>query len=68
TLSPFLNTGVVVAVTMTAFLFRVGPLSFVGLVIFHLLSLPLVTSQTPSLPATSDPEVPEKNAPRYLLH
>ncbi|KAI2663231.1 Semaphorin-5B [Labeo rohita] len=41
---------------MTAFPFRVGPLSFVGLVIFHLLSLPLVTSQTPSLPATSDPE------------
>ncbi len=56
TLSSFLSTGVVVAVTMTALPFRVGPLSFAGLVIFLLLSLPLVTSQTPSLPATSDPE------------
>uniref|UniRef100_A0A9J8BR63 Semaphorin-5A n=1 Tax=Cyprinus carpio carpio TaxID=630221 RepID=A0A9J8BR63_CYPCA len=41
---------------MTALLFRVGPLSYAGLVIFRLLSLPLVSSQTPSLPATSDPE------------
>ncbi|XP_016416392.1 semaphorin-5B-like [Sinocyclocheilus rhinocerous] len=41
---------------MTALPFRVGPLLFSGLVIFRLLSLPLVTSQTPSLPATSDPE------------
>lgn len=56
TLSLFLSTGVVVAVTMTALPFWAGPLSFAGLVILRLLSLPLVTSQTPSLPSTSDPE------------
>ncbi|XP_026112127.1 semaphorin-5B [Carassius auratus] len=49
---------------MTALPFRLGPLSSAGLVIFLLFSLPLVTSQTPSLPATSDlesvPSLPEE--------
>ncbi|XP_073707889.1 semaphorin-5B [Garra rufa] len=40
---------------MTGLPFRVGPLSFIGLVIFLLL-LSLVKTQTPSLPATSDPQ------------